>query len=194
MDGPGQRRLSGAAFPLEQDDGLGGGGLPGGLDDPLHGGVRALEPHRRGPTFLVRLQCGDLRFQPPDPADAPGQQPDLIRRERFGNIVLGPAPHGLHRAFDGGVGRDDHDLYPGRIRQQAGDQVHAVFRPQPQVDECQIERPPFRLGLGVGGVAHRHHLMPLGLQAIGEGLADVGFVVDDEDAQLLHPCHRVLIE
>jgi hypothetical protein len=145
VDGLGQRRLAGAAFPLEQEDCLGSGGFAGGVDDPLHGGVGALEPHRRGSPFPVRLQRGDLGFQPPDPADAPGQQPDLIRREGFGDVVLGPPPHGFHRAFDRGVGRDDHDFHPGKIRQQAGDQVHAVFRPQPQIDKGQIEGPPFGL-------------------------------------------------
>jgi len=60
-----------------------------------------------------------LRLQPPYVGDSVEDHAKLIRRERFGQVIEGPAPHGLDRRFDGGIGGEDHYMESGGQGEQA---------------------------------------------------------------------------
>ena len=150
-----------------------------------------------GPEAQVFLEPGNALLHGVQGGDALRYQHDLVGFEGFGDIVGGPAANSFNRRVDGGIGGDDHDFQPGAGGQQKGDQVHPALRSQPQVDERQIEDLQRRFLLRIFEAADGGDAVPPGLQTDGQGLADAGFVVDDQDVQwsrflargLGHGCH-----
>ncbi len=108
---------------------------------------------------------------------------DLGRSKGFGDVVRGAAAHGHDRGVDGRVGGNDDHFKPGDRREQRRDEVEAVLCAEPQVDKGQVERRPGRLGQGVTGVADGADPVSFCFETEGQGLANIGLVIDDEDLE-----------
>ena len=137
----------------------------------------------RGAPAQIFLQGRDSLLERPHFKYALDRQLDLGGRERFRDVVAGPAPHRLDGRIDGGVSRDDDDLQPGDRGQKRRNEIEPVLGPEPQVHEGKLEGPTGGLGKGVPGTADADDPMALRFEAYGQGPADVGLVVDDENVQ-----------
>ena len=122
------------------------GDLPGEIDRALHRGVAALETHLAVRLADDFLQSGHLLLQRPQPGDAIDHQLHLGRRKGLGEVIGGPALHGLHRVVDRAVRRDDHDAHPRALRKQLRDEIRSQIGPEVQIDQRQVERLLGRLG------------------------------------------------
>ena len=95
----------------------------------------------------------------------------------------GAFPHGVDRALDGGVGRDDHDH---RVRIAAADRAeHLEAGPigEHQVEEHDVEGVGVELREGFRGVGGRHHVVALPFEERLQDIADHLLVVHDEEPQ-----------
>ncbi len=81
-----------------------------------------------------------MRLQPPHVLDAVQDVTKLVWRERFGQIVEGPAAHGLDRRLDRGECRDDDHVQTWRQPQQPRQQFQAKLLAQAKVQQRHIER------------------------------------------------------
>jgi len=131
----------------------------------------------------ILLEDGNLVFQIADMSQGPDQQPYLGAGEGFLDIVGSSPSHSLNRRFDGRIGGDHHHLHPWSLGEQRGERVHAVLSLQPEVNEGNIEGAPFRLSQRLLGSSDRDNAVAFGLQAIGEGFADVALIIDDENIE-----------
>jgi hypothetical protein len=55
--------------------------------------------------------------------------------------------------------------------------------PEPQIDECDIEMISRGFGDGIFGVADGDDIVAVGFEADGQRLADVDFIIHDQNAQ-----------
>ncbi len=114
----------------------------------------------------------------PDPGD------DLARAERLGHVVVRPGREPDERVDLLGARRDEDDVDVRRATHRP-QHVEAVEVRQTDVEQDEVggaavrrERPAQRLGAG----ARLGHEMALGLEVGAQHGADLGLVVDDEDA------------
>ena len=84
-------------------------------------------------------EVGHFLAQAIDLAPAHQQQPELFRREGFGQVVEGTCPHGLHGGVDGGVGCHYHVARGRSRRQKLWEKIQAGFAAQAEIDKGEVE-------------------------------------------------------
>ena len=182
MEGPGQNGLAGAAFAAQEDRDVVRGGAADHVEHRAHGGARGGEHHFRRGTGELLLEVGDAPGQVHPRASLFDRALDLGRCERLRQVVARPAADRLHRRVDGGVRGDDDDLERRTLGKKRTEKIETAFPPEPQIDECEIVRQARqRLDGGRRRAALRDRAAQR-FQADGERLADVAFVVDDQDS------------
>ena len=111
VDRPGDQLLPGAGFSLDQDVGVGPGGLPDEVEHRLHG--RALADHVvEARARRERLPQPAILLDEPAPFGRAldGQTEHVVGRQRLQQVIERPRPHGLDRGLDASVSGDhDHD-------------------------------------------------------------------------------------
>ena len=108
---------------------------------------------------------------------------DLLRVERFGDIVERAEAHGLNRGVNGGVCGNDADLEPRGIRQQFRDQAKPAVVAKPQIKEDKVEFAVAVFLKGVSGVFRLTHLLPVGFQPQHQCLSYIRLVIDNQYIQ-----------
>jgi hypothetical protein len=114
------------------------------------------------------------------------QLPEVLDLDRLGDEVVGAELERAHGRLDVAVGRDDRDRDAGRVALHPLHELEPVAVGQAHVGqaEMKVRRLQLVAGLGEvdGGVRQDVHA----LERHREQLADVGFVVDDQDGGLGH--------
>ena len=150
VDRPRQHAFAGAAFPANQDDGVGGGDLVALVEDQRQRRVAAFERRLRHLADELLLEPGELVFQRTDAIEPLQDGANLGGRERLGQVIERPSAHGVDGVFDAGKGRDDDDGQPRIPRSEGFEQVEARFLTELQVNDRQVEMSslevPQRLG------------------------------------------------
>ena len=112
-----------------------------GLQESKKGRAARLK-ERRLPAFVQFFL--QLRQATPEALGldhAMSGQPDLIGRERLGNVVDRATPDRVDGAFDGGVRGDDDHAHIRLTRQDLGKQLEAGIGTQPQIQKHHVEVP-----------------------------------------------------
>ena len=73
------------------------------------------------------------------PRDLFQHLPDLLRRERLGNVIHRPGAHRLHRVLNRGVRGEHHHVQVRVHLQQLRQQIHPALRVQFQVQKRGVE-------------------------------------------------------
>ena len=106
------------------------------------------------------LQVGDADFHLPGLRDAFQNLLDLLRLERFCQVIERAALDRGHRRLDRRIGRDDNHRQPRRKAKKIRQQIEPVFRAEPDVEERDLEALRAQLLLRRGPVHHRATLCP----------------------------------
>ncbi len=107
------------------------------------------------------------------------EQRQLVEAERLGHVLVGALADRIHRGLDGAVrGHHDDRTLGGELARQ-GQQLHAVDLGHPQIGDKGVERVRAELLRGLDAGAARQGLEPSLTEAVGEGLGQLGIVVDD---------------
>ena len=181
MDGPGQDALAGAALAAQQRCRLARRRLEGHLQGCTHPRLIGLQIDLGQDRPNLLFQLLDLRLQPPHPRDAIKQQAKLVGGERLGQVVEGPATHGLDRRFDCCIGRHYHHLQLRRNAEQPRQQVQPLLLGQTKVQQGHLERAMPQQFQGRRAVAGLDPAVPQHLQRHPQGVSKTGVVVDYED-------------
>ena len=139
---------------------------------------RRIEPQRPD-AHRMRRRVGIARRETPQHGAHARDQ--LARIERLRQVVVG-AQLETDDAIDVGAVRGEHDHRHRQAVAQPAQHLEAAERGQHHVEDHQVER--MRL-LGeplerLGAVAHQRHLEALAGQVLGEHLAELAVVVDDQ--------------
>ena len=187
MNGFGDEFLARAAFAQDQHRGGPGlGHLPHFFQDLLHRGrfaddVLQAEPglqlHPQGGVFLLQGLAAQR------PGDAHLHLLDL--QSALGNVVVGPAFHGLHREFFGAVsGHEDAHRGLGQGF-GPGDQLHAILVGQAEIGQDHVKTLLFQQVHPGGGVLRHINVVPI-LQSRPQALPRGLLVIDDEQHRFRH--------
>ena len=145
VDGPRQDALAGAALAAQQHRRLAGRHLEGHIERLRHGRLVRLEVRFRGGRAHLVAQPGDFLLQLADAGPALQHQTQLIGSERLGKVIEGAAAHRLDGRIDAGKGRHHDHAHARGVCPQEGQQVHALFAAQAQIEEHQVELVPAHL-------------------------------------------------
>ncbi len=186
---PREHALARAALAADQHGGLGRGDPAGQLQHPAHRRVARVQVRLGDLVADPVLECLDPVAQAALPGDALEHGADLGRGERLGQVVVGPAAHGLDGRVDRGVRRDDDHDQPRRLLAQRSDEIQARLAPEPQVDQGGVARPTADAGQRLGPRRRLADLMAGGLQREAERSTDIGLIVDNRNFHETH-CPR----
>jgi hypothetical protein len=127
-----------------------------------------------------RLQLEVLAHEAPRIEDPSKRVQDVLGRERLLEEIVGPGVHGLHGCLHVAMARDDddgrRDAAPAHLRER----LEAVLAGHLDVEEHRVV--VRRLGEGVHPRRDRRHVIPLVREERSKRVANVRFVVADEDA------------
>ncbi len=106
-----------------------------------------------------------------------------VERERFLKKVVGAEFGGLDGGLDGAVATDDDHLGPrlGRELMNVGEHVEPVAIGQPDVEQNHVVGCVLEQRQSLGRVGRRGHAVALFAQNLFERVADLFFVVDDQN-------------
>jgi hypothetical protein len=127
----------------------------------------------------------DMRLEPPDVGNPVQYDAKLIRRKRFGKVVEGPAPHGLDRRLDRGIGRHHHDVQARSHAQQARQQIEPFLLGQVKIEQGRIEGSAAKEFQCLRAVAGLCGTMSQYFQRHPQRAAEAGVVVNYKD---IHGC------
>ena len=166
--------------PDDQDAAVGRRHLLDGLAQ-LVDRRRAADHRRRHRAELLELL--DLALEPRGLERALGDQHQPVGLERLLDEVVGAALDRRDRGLDVAVAGDHHDRQFGMLLLDRVEQLQPVEPAalQPDVEEDQVGPARRDRAERVVAVARRARGVALVLQDAGDQLADVGFVVDDEN-------------
>ncbi len=182
MDRAGEDALAGPALTADQDDRL-GPGHPARLLE-RRPDARILAVHRdfgdlAGELMLEvvhpALQVAEL-LQPLE------DRPDLRGREGLGQVIESPSAHRLDGVINRPVGGDDHHGGPHRSSADFREEFQTRVGPEAKVDHRDVESLPVDRPKGFRGPGRLLDRVPHRLEGHAEHLADIQFVVDDEDS------------
>ena len=134
--------------------------------------------HRR-----ERLELLDLALEPRGLERAVGDQHQPVGLERLLDEVVGAALDRRDRGLDVAVAGDHHDRQVRMLLLDRVEQLQPVEPAalQPDVEEDQVRPPRLDLAKARVAVARGARAVALVLQDARDQLADIGFVVDDEN-------------
>jgi hypothetical protein len=190
VEGAGDELLAGAALGGDEDGGGAGGDLVHGLADRLH--VRRAADHAGVGTRIFELlgglggDCGGAGAFAGDDRLL-DDLVDLVAVEGLLQVVEGAELDGLDGRIDGAVGGQQDHREVRLVQGQGAQQADAVEVGHAQVGDHDVEgarRGRAYAGQGGGAVGLGVDLVALLPQQRPEDLAQVGFVVDQEDAVL----------
>ena len=181
MDRIGHHLLAGTAFARYQHRGAAGRHLLDHLEHPVHGGAVAQQAAGRLLALQLAAQGAVGQGELPFGQGALYQQGQPLQIDRLLQEVVGTVAHRLHRDLHRRVpGEDDHPhrrmalddllekLVPGQARHaQIGDDQVDLLGGQHAQRLCPVRR--------------RGHRVAVQLQRPAQPLADVPFVVGDQD-------------
>src|SRR6185436_2605791 len=137
---PREDRLARAAFTEDQNGGRRRRGFERQRERALHrrlGGFQIGVWRIRGkPRFEVRYAA--LQFPPLN--DLLQHLPDLVRSEWFGQKIRCTPLDGVHRRFIGSECRANDDIQVRIVLEQVGQQGHATFPVELQIEDRHVER------------------------------------------------------
>ena len=135
------------------------------------------------PRFDGFPQHAALRLQPQMPSHPLQQQAQFFHAEGFGDIVIRPIFHGLHRRLHRAIsGHDDHQ----RVRTMFLDRMQRfqAARPrQPQVQQHRVGARAVEQPVGLFGGLRHLRVESERLRHLAAGLADGAVVVHDQKVQ-----------
>ena len=178
----GDQFLAGPGFAGNQDGGATGGHLGDKVEHLHHALALADNGGEAVALFQRPLQLRVLIGQA-----LPGDYPrdfdqQLFVIPGFGQIVGGAQLHGLHGRFHRTVGGDhEHRGVPVTLP-QVTQHFHAGFIGHHQIQQHQIVNPRFQLTLALGSIGREVDLVALQIQQGLQTLANLGLVVDNQDA------------
>ena len=155
MQPAGQNPFPSAVFSHQQHRGLRRGDPGRQLHCGLHLRGFRFQYHFRDGFLDERLQLLHLPAQAEALGQTVNQMSDLLRGERLGQIIPGPPFDGLHRSFNGGIGRNHDDMEMRADGQNFGNQVQAAHFLEAQVQESQIKRLALQRRQGLDRVPRR---------------------------------------
>jgi hypothetical protein len=142
--------------------------------DPARMGVDRQAAHDPRPALvLARAGVGPAQHRP-DPGD------QLARRERLGDVVVGPDLEADH-PVDLVVTRREHEDVGVAEGPDATAHLDAVEAREREVEHDQVRCPGFGRLDGIGAVDGGVHLVALALEQADEHLHELGRILDDED-------------
>ncbi len=177
-----------ARFPGQQDRHVRGRGLFDQEADLLHGlGVADELGHGLvlgvvAQQFVFALQSHALV----------GLLDDLfhaVQGKWLGDVVVGPVLHGFHGVVHVGVACDEDDGHVGYGLQEPAHQFQAIGVGQADVEDDDVVVVFAQLFEGLGRAARGVDGPSRGRQFLGEELADVGFVIHDQDFDGIEDAH-----
>ena len=171
MDVARQHFLAGAALAAQQHRGVGRG-------DPARE-LQQLDRFARH-RHRILVACGRPGAQARDHLE------QLRRLERFHQVVGGPVAHRLHRALDAAEGRDQHHRHLRMQRADASQQFVAVHAAHVDIGDHDIDRILREQRERLGRAGCRHDATARQLQGVGERLAQLRIVLDDQRARAAH--------
>ena len=186
MQGPGDQLLAGAAFPGDEHGGLGRRDLAHRLQNLLH--RRRFADDIFQPVFFVQLLPQRLvfnleRLMPQRPGNPHFQLVNL--HPPFGNVVVGPVFHRLHRDFLRAVsGHQDADGRFGK-RLRPRDQFHAVLAGEAKVRQQHVEMFLLQQFHRRAGVSGKVNVVTV-LQYRAQPLSRRFFIIHDEQHRFNH--------
>ena len=172
--------FAGAGFAVDEDAAVGGGHQLDLLAEGLHGdglaGDGAACGELAGELLVVLAHLAGLHGVLEDDEGA-------VEGERLFEEVVGAELGGAHGGFDGAVAADDDDLgdVGGVQLADLGEGVEAVAVGQPDVEQDDVVGGVAEEVEGLGGGGGGGDEVVLFAEDGFERLADLGFVVDDED-------------
>src|SRR5712692_1135737 len=180
VDGARGELLAGAGGTDDQDAAVGRRDLVDGLAQLVD---RARMPDQRGLIWRELLQRLDLALEPRGLERAIGDEHEAIRLERLLDEVVGALLDRRDRGLDVAVARDHHDRHLGMLGLHAVEKLQPVEAAslQPDVEEDQVRAARAERGERLVAVARGARLVALVLQDTRDQLADVRFIIDDED-------------
>ena len=107
---------------------------------------------------------------------------DALALERLLEKVGGAAPRALDGGGDVAVARDHQNRRRSLARDDPVQGLEAVHPGHLDVEQHGRGRGAVEIGKRRAAVSHRRHLVALVLEDHAEGVADGGFVVDDQDS------------
>ena len=142
---------------------------------------RFADQRRRQRRQLLELL--DLALEPRGLQRALGHQHQPVGLERLLDEVVGAALDGGDRGFDVAVAGDHHHRQFGVLLLDGVEQLQAVELGalQPDVEEDEVRPARHDGGQRLVAVARGARLVALVLQDAGDQVADIGFVVDDQN-------------
>ena len=168
--------LAGAALARDEDRRGRRRGLADVGHQPSHRLARAHDAADPEPRLELEVLAGEAaRVE-----DAPERVQDVLGGEGLLEEVVGPGAHGLHRRPHVAVPRDHDDRRRDAAAADLRERVEAVLSRHLDVEEDRVV--VRRLGDGVDARRDGRDLVPLLGEERPQGLADVDFVVADEDA------------
>ncbi len=184
MNRAGQPGFTGSRFTAKQDAGIGAGNATGKFDrfPPHRGGGGQIGFHvHRAEGFL---ECLDFSLEHSPLGDLLGEEPDLGRLERLGEIVAGAALHRFDGALYGCIRSDHNNPHPGVLVHEDLDVVEAVdIAAEADVEKDQVKRLVGGLFEGFVDCGGGGDFVPFDLQAHAHHEADVFLVVHNQDSQ-----------
>ena len=138
-----------------------------------------------------------LAFEPPARQGAVDRQPERLGLERLRQVVVGAGADRLHGAGDRAVGRDHHEADIGMLGAHPGEELAAVAVRQTPVGDHEVDRRPPELAGRFGERGRTGDAVALGGEEPGEEVPLIGFVLDDQQAFVVHrprsPMSRVAV-
>ena len=178
VDGLGHQLLAGAVAAADEHPGVGGRDPVDLLAQLLHERAVTDEPH---PVRAARAQQAVFAFEPRDLQPLADGEHGLVVGKRLLDEVEGAHAGGLHRGLHRAVAADHDHRQVGEALADDAQPLQAVHTGQPDVEQDQVhillveQLQPL---LGRTGGQRGEALVA---ENAREGLADGGFVVDDED-------------
>ncbi len=157
----------------------------GEVGDFLHRRGIGLEVDVRGLGAEAGLELGDAILEPARFFRAGEDLADLLRGAGLGEVIERAAAHGLDGGLDGGEGGDNDDREARREIEERREEIEPALLAELEIEEGHVEPAGGfeQCDGGVGGGSH-FDIMAEGLDGYAEGIADIAFVINDEDAHI----------
>ena len=184
VDRPGQHAFARAALSSDQDRRITRRGAKGNVQRLTHGRFLGLQVGLGNRKAHLLFEVFDGRLEAVQANDPLERHAELGRSERFGKVVGGTPPHGLHRGFDRGIGRYHHHAKRRRKAKKLREKIQPLLVPKPEVQKRDMERSvpePLQCLRTVAGLAN---LVVHGLQCDPRRTAEAGVIIHH---QYVHP-------
>jgi len=185
VEGPRHQLLPGAALPLDEDGGVGGGHALHQGQDLLHAAALAEDALHAVALRQRRLEVPHGRPQAGLLGDAADAEEQLLQVQRLAEEVRRPLLHGLHRDLHAAVGRHEEQRHLRVDAPEGAQEVQAGHPGHPAVAKHEIHPALAQARHRLGAARRLEHLVPLLHQEAGDQLALRRFIIHQQDAERL---------